>query len=155
MPRLRPRGVLERSPLADIFKNTLSRIPTHYGKLSYLASLRDANTGAYRHHGLSATFGREQSARALQESHEKVFEDWQALGLQDKHRDLTECFESEEAPIATIARHWLHSQLYLTLVPDNASPAQREHYTHETSVLLEALSSVSAGAPDRGSSRHP
>jgi len=63
MRRFKPKGVLERSAAADLWKHTLSRIPTAYGRLMYLGSLRDPNSGIYRHHGLSAAFGREESGR--------------------------------------------------------------------------------------------
>jgi hypothetical protein len=46
--------MLERSATADLFKNTLSRIPTLFGRLAYLASLRDSNSGIYRHYGLAS-----------------------------------------------------------------------------------------------------
>ncbi|MDP9115300.1 MAG: hypothetical protein M3O20_16675, partial [Acidobacteriota bacterium] len=73
MPRFKPKGMLERDALADLWKHTLSQIPTVYGRLVYLASLRDPNSGTYRHHGLSASFGREQSIYALRKSHEQTF----------------------------------------------------------------------------------
>src|SRR6478672_862944 len=70
MPRFRLKGMLERNALADLWKHTLSQIPSTYGRLAYLASLRDANSGVYRHHGLSAAFGREESVSAMRKSHQ-------------------------------------------------------------------------------------
>src|SRR5712691_10477786 len=88
MPRFRSKGVLERTALADLWKHTLSQIPTVYGRLAYLASLRDPNSGAYRHHGLSAAFGREESGKALKQSHEGIFSEWLNLALAEKSGDL-------------------------------------------------------------------
>src|SRR5580658_3729115 len=88
MPRFKPKSVLETSAISDLWKHTLSRIPTLFGRLAYLAGLRDPNSGAYRHHGLSAVFGREESGKALRESHEQAFVEWLKLSLAEKHGDL-------------------------------------------------------------------
>src|SRR6266852_4666907 len=105
MPRVKGRGALERSALADLFKHTLCRIPTQFGRLVYLASLRDSNSGVYRHHGLSTTFGRQESIQALTESHERVFQDWLRMSLEDKHQDLGEYFVGLEDAPDSVIRH--------------------------------------------------
>ena len=64
MPRFKVKGALERSAAEDLWRHTLSRIPTLFGRIAYLASLRDPNSGIYRHHGLSAVFGRDESSNA-------------------------------------------------------------------------------------------
>ena len=43
----------ERGAAADVWRHTLSQIPYLYGRLAYLGSLRNANTGRYEHHGLA------------------------------------------------------------------------------------------------------
>ena len=48
---------LERGAAADLWRNTLSQIPTLFGRLVYLSSLRDSNSGAYEHYGLAKVFG--------------------------------------------------------------------------------------------------
>ena len=105
MPRFKPKGMLERDALADLWKHTLSQIPSVYGRLVYLASLRDPNSGAYRHHGLSAAFGREQSTYALRKSHEQTFLEWLTMPLTAKNADFRAYFQSvssEESPQAVV-----------------------------------------------------
>lgn len=46
-------------PAEDLWRRTLSGIPSIYGRLAFLASLRDVNTGRYEHHGLAMIFGAE------------------------------------------------------------------------------------------------
>src|SRR5580658_8601899 len=98
MPRFKPKSVLETSAISDLWKHTLSRIPTLFGRLAYLASLRDPNSGAYRHHGLSAVFGREESGKALRESHEQAFVEWLKLSLAEKYEDLARYLATLEDP---------------------------------------------------------
>jgi hypothetical protein len=137
--------VLERSAGADLFKHTLSRIPTVYGRVVYLSSLRDTNSGIYRHHGLSTKFGREESVRALQASHTKTFREWLKLPLRNKSSDLIEYLESLGDPRGVVVLYWLRSQVYLTCIPDSATKAERALYTADIEALLQAISHV-AGA---------
>src|SRR5579864_6630279 len=123
MPRFKPKGVLERSAAIDLWKKTLSQIPTAVGKLVYLSSLRDPNSGIYEHHGLSSLFGRDQSQTALRESHEKAFLEWIRFTMAEKHADLgqylagLEPAPGEEVSRQAFAEHWLSSRIYETHVP--------------------------------------
>src|SRR5260370_31284639 len=89
-----PPGGLQRKAAADLWRNTLSQISTNFGKLVYLSSLRDPNTGQYHHHGLAALFGDQESEQALRRSHTEVFEKWLNLPLQDQKEDLDEYLSS-------------------------------------------------------------
>ena len=133
-----PRGSLDRAAAADLFRHTLSRIDSAYGRLSYLASLRDPNTGSYRHHGLSAMFGREESTKALRESHERTFAEWIRLPLEDKHRDLQAYLATLEEPKTTVLSHWRQSRIYRAYVPAAASEAEKRLFSMEIEILLEA-----------------
>src|SRR6266853_6042270 len=126
MPRFRPKGMLERNAVADLWKHTLSQIPSIYGRLVYLASLRDANSGIYRHHGLSAAFGREDSMLALAESHTRVFVEWLGMPRAEKHQDLTAYLQGLDDGYDTAIRHWRRTQAYLVNVPSSATPAEKQ-----------------------------
>jgi len=136
MPRLKHRGALERSAAVDLFKHTLSTIPTIYGRLSYLASLRDANSGIYRHHGLFLAYGREESALALRSSHEDLFATWLSLSLAEKSQDLGAYFASLDDAQPLVVQHWKKSRIYRTHAPSSATPAQIELFFTELEVLL-------------------
>src|SRR6266853_6622446 len=126
MPRVKGKGALERTAMADLLKNTLSRIPTVFGQIMYLASLRDANSGVYRHHGLSATFGRQDSMLALAESHTRVFVEWLGMPRAEKHQDLTAYLQGLDDGYDTAIRHWRRTQAYLVNVPSSATPAEKQ-----------------------------
>jgi hypothetical protein len=145
MPRFRPKGTLERNALADLWKHTLSQIPTTYGRLVYLASLRDANSGAYRHHGLSAAFGREESVGALRKSHEDTFREWLSLPLSDKSSDLVAHFQNLEENPRQVVTYLARATPYLSQLPDSASRAQRRQFKMEMEILLELIKNDSGG----------
>ena len=59
----------DRSASADLWRNTISQIPSVFGRLVYLASLRNPNNGSYEHHGLALVFGEDEANKALKNSH--------------------------------------------------------------------------------------
>jgi hypothetical protein len=139
MPRFKPKGILERDAVADLWKRTLSQIPTLLGRLVYLASLRDSITGIYRHHGLAAGFGRDESARALRQSHEETFAQWLAQPLPEKSASLISYLSGLEEPMVEVVIHWLRSSHYQTFVPDSARKSDRDRFGLEVETLLTIL----------------
>ena len=126
MPRFKPTAKLERNAIADLWKHTLSSIPTVSGRLVYLATLRDVNSGTYKHHGLVASFGRDEAARALRESHEEAFRVWLALPLVGKNNDLKEYLIASDSPLDEVVEHWLQSGVYCSYVPARAMEMEKE-----------------------------
>ena len=155
MPRFKPKGVLERSATGDLWKNTLSRIPTVYGRLAYLASLRDQNSGIYRHHGLSTLFGREESSKALRESHAHVFQEWLNLPLSEKYAELTAYLESLEDSLQVVLDHWTRAGAYKSLLPDGAPKPEVELFSRDLTALVEVVrNGLGAAGSGRESSPH-
>ena len=154
MPRFKPTGALERNALADLWKHTLSGIPSVYGKLMCLAGLRDPHSGHYRHYGLSAAFGREESESALRQSHEQVFKEWLRLALPEKSSDLAQYLAGIDDSADAVAKNWLRGRYCETLVPDRATRAQRAQFRQELGTLLELIrNEAAAGKPSPGSAR--
>ena len=131
--------MLERSATADLFKNTLARIPTLFGQLAYLASLRDSNSGVYRHYGLASIFGRDESRKALSKSHKKIFREWLILPLAEKREDLSEYFHGLDDPLPEILEHWSAVRAYRSYAPASARESERELFCAEIDVLLETF----------------
>lgn len=104
-------------PAEDLWSRTLAQIPTSYGRIVYLASLRNVNSGEYEHHGLALLFGAEESNRALRESHERVFRDWLRMNLEAQKADLDLYFSSLPTDRKCLAENWLMLMPYRTLPP--------------------------------------
>jgi len=149
MPRFKPKGMLERTAGADLWKHTLSQIPTVFGRLLYLASLRDVNSGNYRHYGLSSSFGREESGKALRESHEEVFAEWLRLSMAEQSEDLRAYLMTQEDPQGVVIDHWLRSRIYRTQIPGAARESEREHFCHDLKALLETVKNGLGGGGTR------
>jgi hypothetical protein len=148
MPRFKPKGVFEQNATADLWRNTLSHISTTFGRLGYLASLRDPNSGIYRHYGLASRFGRDESLKAMRESHEQTFVEWMGLSMEDKLGDLSQCLADVEEPAQNppqhVAERWLRSRIYRTYVPDSAREMERDLFCGDLEALLEITKSAAA-----------
>jgi hypothetical protein len=136
MPRFKLTAKLERSALADLCKHTLSRIPTVSGRLVYLATLRDVNSGTYRHHGLITSFGRDEAVRALRESHQAAFQSWMQLSLAEKTEDFRNYLMALDDPEEEVVDYWLHARVYRGNVPASAGKAEIEHFCQDLETLL-------------------
>lgn len=140
---------LDRSAAADVWRNTLSQIPSVFGKLVYLASLRNLNSGRYEHHGLALLFGEEEANRALKKSHVKVFAQWLALTIEQQKADLDLYISGLAEDRRTIVETWLKLAPYQTLVPTTIRGVERRLYLGDLTALMELLRNVyAAGAPD-------
>src|SRR5947208_2864366 len=76
MAQTRSKGVLERGISSNLWRNTLSQIPSCLGKLAYLSSLRGPNSGRYEHHGLALLFGESETDKVLRKTHAETFTEW-------------------------------------------------------------------------------
>ena len=139
MPRFKGTAKLERDALADLWKHTLSSIPTVSGRLVYLATLRDVNSGTYKHHGLVAAFGREEAARALRESHGEAFQTWLNLPLAEKNNDLKQYLIALDNPQDQVVDHWLQSGVFRSYVPARAMEMEKELFPKDMETLLQLL----------------
>lgn len=142
---LKPKGALEKSAGADLFRHSLARIPSFFGRLMYLSSLRDPNTGVYRHYGLASAFGRDQSAQALQTNHTRAFRDWIKLGLREKQADVLAYVDTLDDPKGLAVKYWLESQGYIGCIPDSAGKADRALFLDDVPRILKSISRSNGG----------
>jgi hypothetical protein len=128
-----------RDSAADLWKNTLSQIPTTFGKLVYLASLRDQNTGAYEHFGFAQLFGEQAARQTLALSHKQLFEEWVQMTLQSQKEDLDDYLSGLDTDLGVVISTWIRIAPYRNLIPAETPAAEREHYMANTELLLELL----------------
>jgi hypothetical protein len=139
----------DRSAAADLWRNTVSQIPTVFGRLVYLASLRNPNSGGYEHHGLAQVFGEEEANKALRNSHAAVFAEWLSFNLEQQKADLdlyiSDLREKKEVVIDT----WIRLAPYRNLPPASVRGVERRLYITDFTALLELFrSACGVAAPD-------
>lgn len=124
---------------AELWKHTLSQIHCLFGRLVYLSSLRDGNTGVYQHHGLTLVLGPEQAGKTLEESHIACFREWLALNLKDQHADLSLYFSEQDANLKVIVSTWSRLASYRNLIPAAAAGVERQLFLSDLETLLALL----------------
>jgi hypothetical protein len=120
-------------------RQTLEEIPGHFGRLIYLASLRDHNTGRYHHYGLETRFPSEAVDEGLRRCHAEVFADLLSLSLQSQTQDLLHFFESLRTERGRLVEVWQQLRAYQILPPQNCRPLARELFSKNVEVILEVL----------------
>jgi hypothetical protein len=120
-----------RAPGVILWRNTLNQVPTVFGRLNLLASLRDRATGRYSHEGLLRLLGPEDTDRALCNSHHQVFSEWLQFSLAEQKEDLDDYLRT--AGTSRLAFDYHH------LVPPTARDVERQLYLTDLETLLELL----------------
>lgn len=124
---------------SNLWRHTLEQIPSLFGRLSYLASLRNLNSGQYEHFGLAQRFDAAEADRVLRESHVQIFNQWLSYGLQDQKLDLEEYLNSVDAELAAVIANWIRVAPYQTCVPAETRPVERELFLADFGRILEML----------------
>lgn len=120
---------LTRGPAAELWRKTLARVPTNFGRLVFLASLRDNLTGRYSHPPLSQMVGREITDRTLCHSHHEIFAQWLGFTLAQQQADLDEYLTTAYA-VPDLAH-------FREIVPGTAHQVERQLYLTDLETLLE------------------
>ena len=150
MQNIEPTGRLQRTAAADLWRNTLSQIPSVFGKMVYLSSLRSPITGKYEHHGLALVFGEDEASRALKKSHVQAFTEWLSFDLEQQKADLDLYLSSVRADKRAIVENWLSVRSYRTFIPASAKTVEKRLYMADIEALIALLKNVhGAVGPDQ------
>lgn len=136
---IRARSMLERDPVSDLWRNTLSQIPAVFGRLVYLAAVRNPNNGRYEHHGLSLVFGENEADRALRRSHVQTFSEWLCFNLEQQKADLMLYLSGLMDERRRVVATWLRIEPFRAMIPSSATKAESELYLADFRILLGLL----------------
>ena len=125
--------------IEDFQRQTLSTMEGMFGRLIYLASLRDYNTGPYHHYGLETRFSSEAVDEGLARCHAQVFEVLITLSLEDQTQDLLQFFASLKSEKSRLVEAWQHLRAYQMLPPENCHPLARELFNKNVEIILQVL----------------
>ena len=134
-----PRRALDRGAAADLWRHTMGQIPSVFGRLVYLCSLRDTNTGAYQHFGLAQIFGEQAADEALRSSHGQAFEEWLSFTLEQQKADVDLYLAGLGVDRPRIVETWIRLTPYRNLIPSTAREVETRLYLTDMEVILELL----------------
>ena len=107
----------------DLLNRSLSRISCELGRLIYLASTRDYNTGNYYHEGLASRFSQQVARKALEIAHRQAFYKVSAFALEDLVTDLETYLRASRENPADFLRIWQKLEPYRVAIPLDVNPA--------------------------------
>ena len=145
-----PRQITD--PGEDFWIQELSLVHTSYGRLVYLASLLDPNTGRYEYYGPNSPASNVLANRVLKRRHEEIFREWVSYPLQTKMADLKLYIASlDSIPYDELIDAWLRLTPYKNLVPASIQGPERQKHVSDFEAILGLLKNVyGVASPDRG-----
>ena len=123
----------------DLLQRTLSRIPCEFGRLIYLASTRDYNTGEYRHDGLAARYRVEIASQALELAHRQIFHRIAGYPLDELVREVELYVSSSTQSREEILRVWQKLEPYRVALPVNVNVALAQLLVSNIKLALAIL----------------
>jgi hypothetical protein len=147
---VRPTTVLrEQEPSDEIWVRDLSHIPTFYGRLVYLAGLRNPDTGQYEYYGSHLT-SHGQLHRRLKRIHESIFKDWVSYPLERKKADVEVYIAGiDQVDRSELIDAWLRLTPYKNLVPASIQGPERRKHVSDFEAILGLLKNVyGVASPD-------
>jgi hypothetical protein len=142
-------AVLDRKAASDLWRHTLSQIPSVFGRLFFLASLRNQNSGRYEHHGLAQMFGSLEASRALKKSHREAFSEWLSYNMEEQKADLDLYLSEQLEDKRTILKTWEKLEPYRNVLPSSVKDVEKKLYLSDLRAILNVLRNASdADDPD-------
>ena len=123
----------------DLLHRTLSRIPCDLGRLIYLASTRDYNSGTYYHDGLAARFQADTARRALEVAHRQVFYRVAAYSLEDLVNEFETYLNSSRENHQEVLRTWQKLEPYRIAAPIDVDPTVARLFLSNIRLALAIL----------------
>jgi hypothetical protein len=137
----RPTNESAQRDCAAALDSVLSKIPTAWGRLVFLALLRDKHSGTDYQQVLSAIFGAETVTALLRQRHQQLFAQWLEWTLEEQRNDLLEYLLQENLDAEGLIQ-WIDATLRQNQIPDNViDPARDLFLTDLRTVLLLLRSS--------------
>lgn len=148
---VRAKTALRPLQLEAIWARDLAHITTSYGRMVYLAGLRNADTGRYEHYGADVPESIE-AHKALKRTHEQLFKEWVSYPLEKKKADIEVYIESLDQQVgrAELIDAWLRLTPYKNLVPASIQGPERQKHISDFEAILGLLKNVyGVASPDQ------
>ena len=136
--------------LDALWLSNLSHIKTFYGRLVYLAGLRNPDTGRYEHYGLTVDASTGAAHRAFRRMHESIFREWVRIPLEQKKADIEAYIAGiDQVNVAELIDAWLRLTPYKNLVPGSIQGPERHQHISDFEAILGLLKNLyGVASPD-------
>ncbi len=131
----------------DLWNRTLARLPGDIGRLVYLASSRDLNTGNYSHDGLAFHFSESVASKAMAACHAEIFDRLVLFSLEKLIEELQNYMSSTEERPRQVLHSWTHLGSYRVTIPSECDELAAEIFFSNVKIALAILQKRQESAP--------
>ncbi len=145
-----PNNTAEIVGSEALWARDLTLIDSSYGRLVYIAGLRNPDTGRYEHFGFTNSPGSLVANRTLKRIHEAVFRDWVTFSLERKKADIDLYVVGlGEVDRIQLIDAWLRLTPYKNLVPASIQGPERQKHVSDFEAILGLMKNVyGVASPD-------
>jgi hypothetical protein len=126
----------------------ISKIPSSFEKLTFLAGLRDESTGRYTDPLAALLYGEGLDA-LLGRRHRELFSLWLGLDLAAQTTEVAQYLAVENEEQNTLIEQWIQERLYEKLIPAAAKEVERKLFVSDLVTILLLLQSKLSGETHR------
>ena len=130
-----------RCVFEDFTSRTLAVIPSDFGRLYYVNSLKDSLTGRYQHDGLMDMYSEESVQEALGQCHEELFSRILETPLAEQERDLRKCLEMGGDGFWMFVDAWRKDKSFQSMCPEGLPSYLKDLFCSNLGALLAIFSS--------------
>jgi len=129
-----------RRVVEDFTSRTLAAIPTDFGRLFYLSSLRTPATGRYEHDGLTSVYSEDSVQQALDHCSRELFSRILEMRLDHQEWDLRAFLGRSGNDFLELVREWRVEKRYRTMCAPGVPNYLHELFISNCDALLSILS---------------
>jgi hypothetical protein len=122
-----------------LWRKRVAAIPSLFGRLTYLASLRNADTGRYEHSGLGFVLGDAHADEALRAAHREAFAEWLTLDLKSQHAALELFLSNAEGHRRQVLATCSAPAAQSCLIPEGTPEHESRLYLADLQAILQLL----------------
>ena len=130
-----------RAVVEDFSSQTLAAISTDFGRLYYVSSLKDSDSGRYQHDGLMSLYPESAVQTGLSHCHEELFSRILETPLKEQERDLRACLVSAGDKYWDVVETWRESRYFQEMCPGGLPDYLNDLFCSNMGALLAIFSS--------------
>jgi hypothetical protein len=133
----------------DLRLRTLEPIGYDFGRLIYMSSLRDFNTGEYYHQGLAHSFSEQAASAALAACHQEIFYRLASSPLESLVAQVERFMRSSPHDWERTVNAWETLEAYRVMVPSVSNRLVAELFRSNVKVAMEVLKGLGGNQAEK------
>jgi len=129
-----------RAVIEDFSSRSLAAISSDFGRLYYVSSLKDSDSGRYEHDGLMSLYPENAVQSGISHCHEELFTRILETPLKEQESDLRECLDAAGDQYWDVVESWRETRYFREMCPEGLPDYLQELFCSNMSALLAIFS---------------